>query len=97
MSDFNPRPWEVSLEQYKELEASLKPDNELIKLSIKLTKRLGERRYGHVAAYLYREWAHAQGKDATIAWWKQYDAWVAGCEEPQPAKIAEMMRGDLFG
>jgi hypothetical protein len=81
---FNSRPWEVSLEQYKALEAELddgmskEERDQLVKLSIRITKRLRcEKRYGHVVAFLYRSWAHEQGLEATTAWWAEYDAWQA--------------------
>ena len=91
MASFNPRPWEVSLEEYKALEAGLddgmskEERDQLVKLSIRVTKRLrSNKRYGHVVAYLYREWAHAQGLEATTAWWAEYDAWQAPEEMEEP-------------
>jgi hypothetical protein len=85
---FNPRPWEVPLEQYKALEAELdsgmskEERDQLVKLSIHITQRLGShKRYGHVVAYLYRTWAHAQGRDATLAWWHEYDEQLARAQE----------------
>src|SRR5580765_9007447 len=94
---FNSRPWEVSLEEYKALEASIKPDDRLIKLAIKLTKRLGGRKYGHVVAYLYREWAHAQGLEATLAWWKEYEAqqWQAHAEDAEVVNQANAQQSDM--
>lgn len=78
MLTFIARPWEVALPQYKALEASLVPNDQLIKLAIKLTARLANgKQYGHVAAFLYGTWARRVGRDAVVAHWLQYDQWQA--------------------
>ena len=65
-------PWEVSWDEYKTLEVASTKD--LLQLAKKLAARLPEKKggYGHKGAYLYREWAHAQGMPVVKAWWDQH-------------------------
>lgn len=68
------RPWEVPLAEYKKIESSLKPSDELIKLSIKVTERLANgKKYGHVVAFLYERWVKDVGEEAAATWWATYE------------------------
>ena len=64
-------PWEVDWETWKTLEVA--PTKELVALAKQLAPRVGKS-YGHKGAYLYHEWAVAQGKPAVKAWWDQHKA-----------------------
>ena len=65
-------PWEIPWEEWKELEVS--PTKDLLQLAKQLAARLPEKKggYGHKAAFLYHEWAVAQGKPAVKTWWDQH-------------------------
>ena len=65
-------PWEVSWDEYKALDVST--SKELLVLAKQLAARLPEKKggYGHKGAYLYHEWAVAQGKPKVAEWWKAH-------------------------
>lgn len=79
---FNTRPWEVSLEAYKSLETEIKPNDELIKTAMRLSKRLNYK-YGHVAAYLYLEWKERLGEKKVKTWWAKYDKFILNSATPK--------------